>query len=83
MKSISTKHQNKWCSLRAVSLFSTGLVRGVNARESVDESSSLRRKKKASGAYTVTRVVNCVSRAFCSKDQEKRKTAGSLSEALP
>ena len=29
-------------------------------------------------APTVTRMVVCVSRAFCSKDQEKRETARSL-----
>ena len=31
-------------------------------------------------APSVTRVVICVSRAFCSTDQEKRETARSLSD---
>ena len=50
--------------------FSSDLVRGVHTRA---------RKRAARLAPSVTRVVICVSRAFCSTDEEKRETARSLS----
>ena len=37
-----------------------------------------RREKRGRLAPSVTRVVICVSRAFCSTDQEKREIARSL-----
>ena len=58
-------------------------VRGVHARASVERRSRERRERRASClsrlAPSVTRVVICVSQAFCSKDQEKRETARCLS----
>ena len=62
--------QERIARLRAVS-FSSALVRGVHARASVQRRSHETRETRA-------RVVICVSRAFCSTDQEKRATARSL-----
>ena len=65
--------------------FSSDLVRGVQAHSSVkarNEGGSMRRKKKKCTFWclsrvtpSVRRVVVCVSRTFCSTDQEKRETA--------
>ena len=68
--------------LRAVSLF---LVRGVHARASVERRSRETRETRyrlSRLAPTVTRVVICLSRAFCLTDQEKRETARSLAFQL-
>ena len=62
--------QERIARLRAVS-FSSDLVRGVHARASVERRSRETRETRA-------RMVICVSRAFCSTDQEKRATACSL-----
>ena len=48
----------------------------MHARGSVERRSRKTRETRA--APSVTRVVICVSRAFCSTDQEKRETARSL-----
>ena len=71
--------------------FSKGSARAhkrlaAKKRDTRNESSSPRRKKRDCSllsclfrlAPSVTRVVICVSRPFCSTDQEKRKTALSL-----
>ena len=63
--------------LRAVSLFLQKIVRGVHARASVERRSRETRCLSRL-APSVTCVVICVSRAFCSTDQEKRETARSL-----
>ena len=59
--------------------FSSDLVRGVHTRASVERRSRETRETCLSRlAPSVTHVVICVSRAFCSTDQEKRETARSL-----
>ena len=50
--------------------------RGAKPREARNERGSPRRRSNL--APLVTRVVICVSRKFCSTDQEKRETARSL-----
>ena len=71
---------------RAVSSFSSDLVRGVHGaarretRDARNEGGSPTKRKKSLSRLgpSVTRVVICVSRAICSTDQEKRETAPSL-----
>ena len=65
--------------------FSKGSTRARERWDARNEGGSPRRKKRVSLfsclsrlAPSVTRVVICVSRAFCSTDQEKRETARSL-----
>ena len=62
------------------SLFSSDLVRGVHASASVEQQSRERQETRAANDLSnlvplVTCVVICVSRTFCSTDQEKRETA--------
>ena len=64
--------------LRAVS-FTSDLVRGVHASVERRRREKQERQPLSRLAPSVTRVVICVSRAFCSTDQEKRESAPSLS----
>ena len=68
------------CKVASSLSFSSDLVRGVHARERVEKRGRQPEKKKRLPhlAPSVTRVVICVSWAFCSTDQEKRETARSL-----
>ena len=70
--------------LRAAPSCSSDLVRGVHARKRVEKRGRQPEKKKRLPhlAPSVTRVVICVSWAFCSTDQEKRETARSLHVCL-
>ena len=72
------------CQAASSLSFSLDLVRGVHARERVEKRGREPEKKKRLPhlAPSVTRVVICVSRAFCSTDQEKRETARSLHVCL-
>ena len=65
-------------------LFFFGFSKGSpRARESWEARAAAREEKKLPHlAPSVTRVVICVSRAFCSTDQEKRETARSLHVCL-
>ena len=81
----------KWNKLRAVSLFlqiqwgECTHARAAKPRDARNEGGSPKRKKSDSLfsclsrlAPSITRVVTYVSRAFCSMDQEKKKTARSV-----
>ena len=72
-------------STTSILYFSSEIMRGVhaNANASVERRSRERRETRVGGLSNlvplVTREVICVSRMFCSTDQEKRETARSLS----
>ena len=81
----------KWNKLRAVSLFlqiqwgECTRAQAAKPRDARNEGCSLKRKKSDSLfsclsrlAPSITRVFICVSRVFCSMDQEKRETARSI-----
>ena len=70
--------------LRAVSLFFRFIKGSARASERWAEKPRDARNEGGSLSHlapSVTRVVICVSRAFCSTDQEKRETARSLQKS--
>ena len=70
-----------WIIHAASSLsFSSDFLRGVHACASVERRSRETQEKRA--ASPVSRVVICVSLAFCSTDEENRETARSLPKEI-